>query len=155
MDSCPAGGHLSVPLRTRSLGRGSREHLPALRRGLRGTAAPGCRTVVQSTPLRRGVVHLARLVKSGARIIQQRSKVMLHSESSARVFGLRGTGFLSALGVVASIALAEPALAQNPAAPAAPAPSPVAPAAGDTASADASFDRLISAELGRPGGLTS
>jgi outer membrane protein len=97
-------------------------------------------------------------VKSGARIIQQRSKVMLHSESSARVFGLRGTGFLSALGVVASIALAGPAFAQNPAAPpAAPAapPGPASPAAGDTASADASFDRLISAELGRPGGLTS
>jgi len=81
---------------------------------------------------------------------------MLHSEYSARVFGLRGRGFLSALGVVASLAL--PAAAQTPApAPQTPAVPAAAPAAAPAATApgDASFDRLISAELGRPGGLTS
>ncbi len=83
---------------------------------------------------------------------------MLHSEYSARVLGLRGRGFLSALGVVAAIALALPAAAQTPAptpqTPAVPEAAPVAAPAA-TAPGDASFDRLISAELGRPGGLTS
>jgi len=76
---------------------------------------------------------------------------MLHSASSSRRFGLRGK-VLSALGVVASVAFAFPALAQGPA----PGPAPAPAAERSPAPAgEATFDRLIGAELGRPGGLTA